>query len=63
MSMESIMNLQSLNQIAEVELHSAEKNIFLFGKEISSNRFSILSKIGSLIEQPALFKKLPDFNL
>lgn len=39
-------------------LHSAEKNIFLFGKEISSNRNLILSKIGSLVEQPALYQHL-----
>ncbi|MEP6595510.1 MAG: ATP-binding cassette domain-containing protein [Ginsengibacter sp.] len=39
-------------------LHSAKKNIFLFGKEISSNRNLILSKVGSLVEQPALYQHL-----
>ncbi|MEJ7691371.1 ATP-binding cassette domain-containing protein [Daejeonella sp.] len=39
-------------------LHSAEKNVFLFGEELNKNRVSILSKIGSLIEQPAIYGHL-----
>ena len=39
-------------------LRSTEKNVFLFGKELKSNRISILSKIGSLIEQPAIYAHL-----
>ena len=39
-------------------LHSSEKNIFLFGEELNKNRIKILSKIGSLIEQPAIYAHL-----
>jgi lantibiotic transport system ATP-binding protein len=39
-------------------LQSAPKNIFLFGKELSGNRIGILSRIGSLIEQPAIYTHL-----
>jgi len=39
-------------------LRSSEKNIFLFGEEVNNNRISILSKIGSLIEQPAIYAHL-----
>ena len=39
-------------------LRSSEKNIFLFGEELNNNRISILSKIGSLIEQPAIYAHL-----
>lgn len=39
-------------------LHSPKKNVFLFGEELSSNRIEILSKIGSLIEQPAIYAHL-----
>lgn len=39
-------------------LHSGEKNVFLFGKEVNQNRIGILSEIGSLIEQPALYAHL-----
>lgn len=39
-------------------LHSAEKNVFLFGEELNKNRIAILSKIGSLIEQPAIYAHL-----
>ncbi len=36
-------------------LHSQKKNIFLFEKEIRTVRSFVLSKIGSLVEQPALY--------
>lgn len=39
-------------------LHSPAKNVFLFGEELGSNRIEILSKIGSLIEQPAIYAHL-----
>lgn len=39
-------------------LHSADKNIYLFGKELNTNRIETLSKIGSLIEQPAIYSHL-----
>ena len=39
-------------------LHSSEKNVFLFEKELNGNRIGILSKIGSLIEQPAIYAHL-----
>lgn len=39
-------------------LRSAEKNVFLFGEELNKNRIDILAKIGSLIEQPAIYAHL-----
>ena len=39
-------------------LHSSEKNVFLFEEELNKNRIGILSKIGSLIEQPAIYAHL-----
>ena len=39
-------------------LHSAENNVFLFGKDIRSTRIAALSRIGSLIEQPAIYPHL-----
>lgn len=39
-------------------LHSSQKNIFLFGKELKSSRIEILAKTGSLIEQPAIYPHL-----
>jgi ABC-type multidrug transport system ATPase subunit len=39
-------------------LHSNRKNVFLFGAEISASRISILSRVGSLIEQPAIYQHL-----
>ena len=39
-------------------LHSSHSNIFLFGKELKSSRVEILSKIGFLIEQPAIYPHL-----
>ncbi len=39
-------------------LHSADKNIYLFGKELNTNRIETLSNIGSLIEQPAIYSHL-----
>ncbi|MEJ7780769.1 MAG: ATP-binding cassette domain-containing protein [Daejeonella sp.] len=39
-------------------LHSDEKNVFVFGEELNKNRISILSRIGSLIEQPAIYAHL-----
>lgn len=35
-------------------LRFSAKNVFISGKEFSSRRISILSKIGSLIDQPAI---------
>ncbi|RYY33718.1 MAG: ABC transporter ATP-binding protein [Sphingobacteriaceae bacterium] len=39
-------------------LKADEGSIFVFGQELKSNRISILKKIGSLIEQPALYLHL-----
>jgi len=39
-------------------LHSDVEKVYLFGKEFSNNRIEILSKIGSLIEQPAIYHHL-----
>lgn len=39
-------------------LHSGRKNVFLFGRELSASRIAILSRIGSLIEQPAIYQHL-----
>jgi len=39
-------------------LHSDKEKVFLFGKEFSNNRIEILSRIGSLIEQPAIYPHL-----
>ncbi|MBC7759665.1 MAG: ATP-binding cassette domain-containing protein [Phormidesmis sp. FL-bin-119] len=39
-------------------LRSSEKNVFIFGQELTKNRIGILSKIGSLIEQPAIYSHL-----
>lgn len=39
-------------------LRSDSKNVYLFGKELSSNRIENLSKIGSLVEQPAIYGHL-----
>ena len=39
-------------------LHSSEKNVFLFEDELNKNRIRILSRIGSLIEQPAIYAHL-----
>ena len=39
-------------------LHSAKDNVFLFGKELNSNRVEALKRIGSLVEQPAIYPHL-----
>lgn len=39
-------------------LYSGDNNVFLFGKDIKSNRINALSRIGSLIEQPAIYPHL-----
>ena len=39
-------------------LHSDSEKVYLFNKEFSNNRIEILSKIGSLIEQPAIYHHL-----
>lgn len=39
-------------------LHSDAEKVYLFGNEFSNNRIEILSKIGSLIEQPAIYHHL-----
>jgi lantibiotic transport system ATP-binding protein len=39
-------------------LHSAEDNVFLFGKALKNSRKETLSKIGSLVEQPAIYPHL-----
>ena len=39
-------------------LYSAENNVFLFGKELKTTRIDALSRIGSLIEQPAIYPHL-----
>lgn len=39
-------------------LQVQEGNIHIFGKELKSNRIEILSQIGSLIEQPAIYAHL-----
>ncbi len=36
-------------------LHSSAKNIFIFGRELSENRIAILSRVGSLVEQPTVY--------
>jgi lantibiotic transport system ATP-binding protein len=43
-------------------LQSSEKNIFLFGKELQENRTEILKKIGSLVEQPAIYPHLTGYE-
>ncbi|MDF3078055.1 MAG: transporter ATP-binding protein [Sphingobacteriaceae bacterium] len=39
-------------------LRSEAKNVFVFGQELSGNRISVLSRIGSLVEQPAIYGHL-----
>ncbi len=39
-------------------LRSQEKNIYLFGEELNAARVRILARIGSLIEQPAIYAHL-----
>jgi lantibiotic transport system ATP-binding protein len=39
-------------------LQTQEGTIHIFGQELQSNRLSILSKVGSLIEQPAIYAHL-----
>ena len=39
-------------------LKTGEGSIHIFGKELQTNRISILSQIGSLIEQPAIYHHL-----
>src|ERR1700761_2245477 len=39
-------------------LKTQEGSVHIFDKELQSNRISILSQIGSLIEQPALYAHL-----
>ncbi len=39
-------------------LDPGERNVFVFGEELKQNRISILSKVGSLIEQPAIYPHL-----
>jgi ABC-type multidrug transport system ATPase subunit len=39
-------------------LHTEDKKVFLFGKEFRNNRINILSRIGSLVEQPAIYHHL-----
>ena len=39
-------------------LKSPADQVFIFGKEINSNRIAILKRIGSLVEQPAIYGHL-----
>ena len=39
-------------------LQTEDKKVFLFGKEFRNNRIDILSRIGSLVEQPAIYYHL-----
>ncbi|OYZ43578.1 MAG: ABC transporter ATP-binding protein, partial [Sphingobacteriales bacterium 24-40-4] len=39
-------------------LQTGEEKVFLFGKDLNKNRVEILSGIGSLIEQPAIYSHL-----
>lgn len=39
-------------------LKAEAKNVFLFGKELSQNRIEALSRIGALVEQPAIYPHL-----
>lgn len=39
-------------------LQTGEEKVFLFGKDLHNNRLEILSGIGSLIEQPAIYSHL-----
>jgi ABC-type multidrug transport system ATPase subunit len=39
-------------------LKTGEGSIHIFGQELQKNRISILSQIGSLIEQPAIYHHL-----
>lgn len=39
-------------------LQTGEEKVFLFGKDLKNNRIEILSGIGSLIEQPAIYSHL-----
>ncbi|MFC1222263.1 ABC transporter ATP-binding protein [Pedobacter sp. BG31] len=39
-------------------LKSPSDQVFIFGKEINSNRISILKRIGALVEQPAIYGHL-----
>lgn len=43
-------------------LKSAENNISLFGNQITENRTEILKKIGSLVEQPAIYPHLSGYE-
>ncbi len=43
-------------------LYSKEHNIFLFGKGVKQNRIEILEKVGSLIEQPAIYAHLTGYE-
>ncbi|WP_257667249.1 ABC transporter ATP-binding protein [Parapedobacter tibetensis] len=39
-------------------LRTREKNIYLFGQELNAKRVGILSRVGSLVEQPAIYGHL-----
>lgn len=39
-------------------LKSPSDQVFIFGKEINSNRISVLKRIGALVEQPAIYGHL-----
>jgi lantibiotic transport system ATP-binding protein len=39
-------------------LHSNLNNVFLFGQELNESRINILSRTGSLVEQPAIYPHL-----
>ena len=43
-------------------LKSNEQNILLFGQKITENRIEILKKIGSLVEQPAIYPHLSGYE-
>lgn len=43
-------------------LPNPKNNIKLFGRHLQDNRINILSKIGSLIEQPSLYEHLSGFD-
>lgn len=43
-------------------LPNSENNIRLFGQNLQNSRIKILSKIGSLIEQPSLYEHLSGFD-
>lgn len=43
-------------------LRSETENVFLFNQELGANRINVLSRIGSLVEQPAIYGHLSGFE-